>query len=95
MRTSEATQQRSPSVTGAEFVAVQRVWSIAGLPAVSGYGAAVLAVLLASAPELVDLVSSIDADDARAVADAVDALLQWRDDAEQHFFRRPKGQPGR
>jgi hypothetical protein len=94
MRTFEATQQRSPSVTGAEFVAVQRVWSIAGWPSVSGYGAAVLAVLLASAPELVDLASSIDADDATAVAAAVDALLQWRDDAEQHLFRPPSSQPG-
>jgi hypothetical protein len=59
------------------------------LPPTSGYGTVILAVLLASAPALVDRVSSTDFDDAVAVADAVDALLQWRDDVEQDFCRRP------
>jgi len=79
-------------VTASEFAAVQRLWSIAGLPPTSGYGAVILAVLLASAPALVDTVSSIDFDDAGAVADAVDALLHWRDDVEQDFCRRPSSQ---
>jgi hypothetical protein len=70
-------------VTTSELAAAQRLWSIAGLPATSGYEAVIWAVLLASAPALVDMVSSIDFDDAVAVADAVDALLRWRDDVEQ------------
>ena len=36
-----------------------------------------------------------DFDDAVAVADAVDALLQWRDDVEQDFCRRPRSYPTR
>jgi hypothetical protein len=76
-------------VTTSEFAAVQRLWSIAGLPPTTGYGAVILAALLASAPALVDTVSSIDFDDAVDVAEAVDALLQWRDDVEQDFCRRP------
>ena len=74
-----ATRSRSSSLTTSELAAVQRLWSIAGLPPTSGYGAVILAVLLGSAPALVDMVSSIDFDDAVAVADAVDALLHWRD----------------
>jgi hypothetical protein len=76
-------------VTTSELAAVQRLWSIAGLPPTSGYEAVILAVLLASAPALVDMVSSIDFDDSVAVADAADALLRWRDDVEQDFCRRP------
>jgi hypothetical protein len=93
MKTPGATQARSSPVTTSEFAAVQRVWSIAGLPPISGYGAVFLALLLASAPQLVDVVSSIDFDDARAVADAVDALLRWRGDVQRDFFRRPGSRP--
>ena len=89
MRLPGATRSRSSSVTTSEFAAVQRLWSIAGLPPTSGYGAVILAVLFASAPALVDMVSSVDFEDAEAVADAVDALLRWRDDVEQDFCRRP------
>ena len=86
MRTPYATRSRSSSVTTSELAAVQRLWSIAGLPPTSGYGSVILALLLASARQFVDLVSSIDFDDAAAVADAVDAMLCWRDDAEREFF---------
>lgn len=93
MTLSGATRSRSSSVTTSELEAVQRLWSIAGLPATSGYGAVILAVLLASAPALVDMVSSIDFDDADAVADAVDALLRWRDDVQRDFCGRRSSYP--
>jgi len=95
MRIAGATRSRSSSVTTSDFAAVQRLWSIAGLPPTSGYGAVILAVLVASAPALVDMVSSIDFDDAVAVADAVDALLHWRDDVEQDFCSPASSQPTR
>jgi hypothetical protein len=79
-------------VTTSELAAVQHLWSIAGLPAVSGYGAVIIALLLASAPALVDMVSSIDFDDAVAVAHAVDALLEWRGQVEQDLCRRPNSE---
>jgi hypothetical protein len=53
----------------------------------------IFGVLLASAPALVEMVSSIDFTDAVAVADAVDALLHWRDDVQQDFCRRPSCYP--
>jgi hypothetical protein len=82
-------------VTTPELAAVQSLWSIAGLPPTSGYGTVIVAVLLASAPAFVDMMSSIDFDDAVAVADAVDALLHWRDDVEQDFCQRPSSHPTR
>jgi hypothetical protein len=95
MGTPAATRCRSSSLTTAELGGVQRLWSIAGLPPVSGYGAAIFAVLLAATPALVEMVSSIDFDDAAAVADAVDALLEWLDHIQQDHCRRRTGQPTR
>jgi hypothetical protein len=67
-------------VTTSELAAVQRLWSISGLPPISGYGSVILALLLATAPDFVDMVASIDVDDATAVGDGVDALMHWRAD---------------
>jgi hypothetical protein len=51
---------------------------MAGLPPVSGYGSALLAIAVASDPTLTELLSSVDFDSPGSVADAVEALLQWR-----------------
>src|SRR3954447_22103296 len=93
MRTPGATRSRPSSVTTSQLATVQRLWSIAGLPPTSGYEAVGLAVLLATAPTLVDMVSLIDFDDAVAVVEAVDAVLRWRGDVEQVFCRRPSCHP--
>jgi hypothetical protein len=92
MRTPGATLSPSSSVTSSELAAVQRLWSIAGLTPTYGYGAVILALLLGSAPTLVGMVSLLDFDDAAAVADAVDALLQWRNEVEQDLGRRQRFQ---
>ena len=74
----EVPSARSASLTSAQLATVQRLWHIAGLPPVSGYGIALLAIVVASDPTLVDMLSSVDFDDAGSVADSVEALLQWR-----------------
>jgi hypothetical protein len=68
----------SVSLTSAQLASVQHVWSMAGLPPVCGYGSALLAIALASDPTLTELLSSVDFDSPGSVADAVEALLQWR-----------------
>jgi len=69
---------RSPSLTNAQLTTLQRLWRIAGLEAVSGYGSALLAIAVASDTTLADMLRWVDFDDARSVADAVAALLRWR-----------------
>ena len=69
---------RSASLTSAQLTTLQRLWRIAGLEAVSGYGSALLAIAVASDSTLADMLRWIDFDDDGSVADAVDALLRWR-----------------
>jgi hypothetical protein len=68
---------RSASLTSPQLVTMQRLWHIAALPPVSGYGRTFLAVAATSDPALANM-SSVDFDNAGSVAGAVDALLQWR-----------------
>jgi hypothetical protein len=73
----EVPSARSASLTSAQLATLQRLWHIAGLTPVSGYGTALLATAVAFAPTLADMLSSVDFDNAGSVADAVEALLQW------------------
>jgi hypothetical protein len=75
----EVPSARSASLTSAQLATVQRLWHVAGLPPVSGYGTALLAAAVASDPALTDMLSSVDFDS----AGSVEALLQWR----QRTFR--------
>ena len=79
----EAPATRSASLTSAQLATLQRLWHLAGLPPVSGYGTALLASAVASAPTLADMLSSVDLDNADSIADAVEGLLRWR----QRTFR--------
>jgi hypothetical protein len=76
--TPEVQSARSAGPTSAQLATVQRLWHIAGLPPVSGYGIALLAIAVASDPTLTDMLSSVDFDSADSVADSVEALLHWR-----------------
>jgi hypothetical protein len=69
---------RSASLTSAQLTTLQRLCRIAGLEVVSGYGSALLAIAVASDSTLADMLRWIDFDDDGSVADAVDALLRWR-----------------
>jgi hypothetical protein len=69
---------RSASLTSPQLATLQLLWHGAGLPPVLGYGIAVLAMSVAADRTFADMLSSVDFDDARSVADAVEALLQWR-----------------
>jgi hypothetical protein len=79
----EVPSARSASLTSAQLATLQRLCHLAGLPPVSGYGTALLAAAVASDPTLADMLSSVDFDNAGSVADAVGAVLQWR----QRTFR--------
>lgn len=74
----EAQRACSANLTGSQLATAQRLWTLAGLPPVSGYGIALLAIALAADPAMVDLLSSADFDNAASVADATDALAEWR-----------------
>jgi hypothetical protein len=75
---SEAPTARSASLTSPQLATLQRLWRIAGLPPVSGYGAAVLAIAVASDRRLPDMLASVDFDNASTLADSVETLLRWR-----------------
>ncbi|MCW2751834.1 MAG: hypothetical protein JWR83_2944 [Aeromicrobium sp.] len=66
------------SLTISELATTERLWQLAGLPPVSGYGTALLAIGVASDARIVDMLPSVDFDDSDSVAAAVEALLQWR-----------------
>lgn len=74
---------RSASLTSPQLATLQRLWCIAGLPPVSGYGAAVLTIAVAPDRTLPDMLASVDFDNAASLAESVEALLQWR----QRTFR--------
>jgi hypothetical protein len=74
----ETPRPRSASLTSAQLVTLQRLWHVAGLPPVSGYGTALLAIAVASTPTLADMLPLVDFNNPDSVADAVEALLQWR-----------------
>jgi hypothetical protein len=82
----EATSARSASLTGPQLATLQRLCHIAGLPPVSGYAAAVLAIAVAPDRTLPYMLASVDFDNAVSLADSVEALLQWR----QRTFRWPR-----
>ena len=77
----EAPPTRSASLTTPRLESLQRVWHIAGLPPTSGYAATVLAMAVASDQTLAATLTTVDFDDAEAVANAVEELLQWRQQA--------------
>jgi hypothetical protein len=74
----EVQSARPASLTSQQLATLQLLWHVAGLPPVLGYGTAVLAMSVASDRTLADMLSSVDFDNAASVADAVEALLQWR-----------------
>ena len=82
----EAPSARSASLTSPELATLQRLWHIAGMPPVSGYGAAILAIAVASDRTLPDMLASVDFDNAASVVDAVETLLRWR----QRTFNWPR-----
>jgi hypothetical protein len=69
---------RSASLTSQQLATLQLLWHASGLPPVLCYGIAVLALSVATDGTLADMLSSFDFDNAASVADAVEALLQWR-----------------
>jgi hypothetical protein len=69
---------RPASVTSSQLATAERLWQLAGLRPVSGYGTALLAIGVASDPTLADMLPSVDFDDADSVTAAVEALLEWR-----------------
>ena len=69
---------RSANLTSQQLATLQLLWHVAGLPPVLGYGTAILAMSVASDRTLADMLSSLDFDNAGSVADAVEALLEWR-----------------
>ena len=71
---SEVLSARSASLTSSQLATLNRLWHIAGLAPVSGYGTALLAIAVASDPTLADMLSSVDFDHAGSVADAVEGL---------------------
>ena len=73
------TAPRSASLTTPQLETVQRLWHIAGLAPTSGYGTAALAATVASNYALADTLTSVDFNDFGSVANAVEALLQWRE----------------
>ena len=81
--TIETPPARSASLTTSQLEAVQRVWGIAGLPPISGYGATFFAMAVATNQTLSATLTTLDFDDADSVTNAVEELLQWR----QRTFR--------
>ena len=68
-------------MTTSQLESVQRVWQVAGLPPTSGYAATFLAMAVASNPAFATTLTTVDFDDAESVANAVEELLQWRQQA--------------
>ncbi len=79
----EVPAARSASLTSLQLATLQRLWHIAGLPPVSGYGTALVAIAAAADAALSNTLSSVALDNADSVADAIETLLQWR----QRTFR--------
>jgi hypothetical protein len=77
----EAPPTRSASLTTSQLESVQRVWRIAGLPPTSGYAVTFLAMAVAANQTLAETLTTVDFDDAESVANAVEELLQWRQQA--------------
>jgi hypothetical protein len=69
---------RTASLTSSQLATTERLWQIAGLPPVTGYGSALLAIGVASDPTLANLLPLVQFDDADSVAAAVEALREWR-----------------
>lgn len=69
---------RLASLTTPQLAALQRLWQIARLPPISGYGIAVLAIAAAHDPTLADTLSSVEFNDAGSVGNGIDVLRQWR-----------------
>ena len=68
----------SPGLTAFQLTALARLWEIAGLMPMSGYEGVFLVAAVSSDSGLVHTLSSVDLDDSESVANAVAALLQWR-----------------
>jgi hypothetical protein len=65
-------------VASSQIAPLQRLWEIAGLPPVSGYGSVILGMAAASDPTFAATLSEVDFDDCVSISDAVNALLRWR-----------------
>jgi len=74
----EVRSVRPASLTSSQLATAERLWQLAGLPRVWGYGSALLAIGVASDPTLADMLPSVHFDDADSVTAGVEALLEWR-----------------
>jgi hypothetical protein len=74
----ETPPPRSASLTNAQLSILQRLWQLAELPPVSGYGTVLLGIAVALTPTLADVLQFVDFDNPDSVAGAVEALLEWR-----------------
>ena len=74
----ETPPARSASLTTSQLESVQRVWQIAGFPAVSGFAATFLAMAVASAPTVAATLTTVDFDDVDSATNAVNELVRWR-----------------
>jgi hypothetical protein len=72
---------RSASLTTPQLETLKNLWHIAGLAPTSGYGTVALAATVASNCALVDTLTSVDFNDSGSTANAVEALLHWRESA--------------
>jgi hypothetical protein len=68
---------RPATLTAWQLETVQRLWSLAGLPPLTGYGAVFLAIAVGADRAVARRVASVDFNDPDSVAGAVEALAQW------------------
>src|SRR6476659_3413650 len=68
---------RLATLTASQLETVQRLWSLAGLPPLTGYGAVFLAIAVGADRAVARRVTSVDFNDPYSVAGAVEALAQW------------------
>jgi hypothetical protein len=69
-------------LTTSQLDNVLGLWRLAGLAPTTGYGAAILAMSVASNHVLAATLTSVDLDDTTSLACAVRTLKQWRQGGE-------------
>jgi hypothetical protein len=75
----EAPAARAAGLTTSELETVELIWTTGGLPPISGYATAILAVAVASDPALISTLTAVDFNDVESVEAGVAALLRWRE----------------
>jgi hypothetical protein len=64
-------------LTAQQMTALERIWGIAGLPPMPGYGGVFRVIAVSSDDGLVQTLSAVDLGDSESVANAAAVLLQW------------------